>query len=250
MDVLSAAGPCAAAHRHGRINAAREPVFRGHLLNIEGASAKVPSRLIELDVLDPHQYGATQGDVCEAPPGRIAARGRPQRRPAVCDCSTAAVLGWKDRCSVRTADHELAQFPLQAASLMSPARPCIFLTVEDARRLHPLTRPQGSRTDPVRRLLAEELARAQLCDPAEMPARVVRLGSRVRYRDLVTGAEHLARLVLPADADPAQGRISVLGEPGAALIGVPQDQVFRWRDAAGRLQAVQVLEVLDDYVWR
>jgi len=142
------------------------------------------------------------------------------------------------------------QSSAQPARPMTPVRPCIFLTVDDARRLDPLTRQVGPKPDPVRILLAEELARAQLCDPAEMPARIVRLGSRVRYRDLVTGAEHLVRLVLPADADPAEGRISVLGEPGAALIGVPQDQVFRWRDASGRTQAVEVLEVLDDFVWR
>jgi len=138
----------------------------------------------------------------------------------------------------------------QSARARGPARPCIFLTVDDARRLDPLTRQPGEGPDPAGALLAEELARAQLCEAAEMPARIVRLGSRVRYRDLVAGAEHLVRLVLPSDADPAQGRIPVLGEPGAALIGVPADQVFRWRVARGRLQAVQVLEVLADDLWR
>jgi regulator of nucleoside diphosphate kinase len=135
-------------------------------------------------------------------------------------------------------------------SAPSPPRPCIFLTVDDARRLVPLTRQPGAGPPPARALLAEELARAQLCDPAEMPARIVRLGSRLRYRDLATRKEHLVQLVLPSDADPAEGRISVLDEPGAALIGVPQDMVFRWRDARGRLQGVQVLEVLDDFLWR
>jgi hypothetical protein len=31
---------------------------------------------------------------------------------------------------------------------------------------------------------------------------------------------------------------------------VPEDQCFRWHDADGRLREIQVVQVLDDFLWR
>jgi hypothetical protein len=42
-----AVGPSVTAHRHGRINAARRPVFRPHLLNIGRSLAKIVKLLVE-----------------------------------------------------------------------------------------------------------------------------------------------------------------------------------------------------------
>ena len=130
-----------------------------------------------------------------------------------------------------------------------PARPAIFLSDCDAARLRALA---GRAPPPseAAALLHEELARAHVCPDQEMPARVVRIGSRMRYRDLRSGAAAEVRIVMPDDAAPERGAISVLELTGAALIGVPEEQCFRWRDRAGELQALEVVQVLDDFLWR
>lgn len=130
----------------------------------------------------------------------------------------------------------------------SPPRPAIFLSVDDAGRLRRLE--LDARTGTGAALLREELERAHVCEPGDMPARVVRIGSRVRYRDLVSGRTAEVRVVMPPDAAPEQGAVSVAGIPGAALIGVPQDQCFRWRDSEGPLRELLVSEVFDDFLWR
>jgi regulator of nucleoside diphosphate kinase len=132
--------------------------------------------------------------------------------------------------------------------MFSPPRPAIFLSIEDAERLRRLDLDGRAETGVA--LLREELERACVCNPEDMPARVVRIGSRVRYRDLALGRTAEVRVVMPSDAAPDQGVISVTGIPGAALIGVPQDQCFRWRDAHGALRELLVSQVLDDFLWR
>ncbi|HET9161133.1 MAG TPA: GreA/GreB family elongation factor [Caulobacteraceae bacterium] len=130
------------------------------------------------------------------------------------------------------------------------ARPSIFISVSDAERLVEAARRAKDPTAPAAQLLVEELARAHVCANDDVPARVVRIGSRVRYRDNRSGAAAEVRIVLPEDAEPERGKVSVLDITGAALIGVPEDQCFRWRDGDGELQELEVVQVLDDFVWR
>jgi len=129
------------------------------------------------------------------------------------------------------------------------SRPAIFLSARDADRLRVLARRSASH-DPAARLLSEEVARAHICSPDDMPARIVRLGSRVRYREQGTGAEAEVRLCMPEDAGSERGCVSVLDMTGAALIGLPQDQRFGWTEGDGQVREIQVLEVLDDFLWR
>jgi regulator of nucleoside diphosphate kinase len=132
----------------------------------------------------------------------------------------------------------------------APAKPAIFLSAGDAARLRALTRRARDASDPAAALLKEEVARAHVCSAEEMPARVVRIGSRVRYRDVRSGRAGEVRVVMPDDAAPERGAVSVLEMTGAALIGVPEEQCFRWRDRDGKLQGLEVVQVLDDFIWR
>jgi regulator of nucleoside diphosphate kinase len=130
----------------------------------------------------------------------------------------------------------------------APSRPTIFLSAGDAARLRALA--GRAKPDAAAVLLSEELARAHVCATDDMPARVVRIGSRVRYLNVRSGEANEVRIVMPDDADPAHGAISVLEMTGAALIGVPEEQRFRWRDRDGQLQELEVVQVLDDFIWR
>lgn len=122
-------------------------------------------------------------------------------------------------------------------------RPAVFMTVADLERLIDLLPESIPPTSPGAMLLAEEIGRAHVCQEDDMPARVVRLGSTVRYRDLVTGRERRIQLVMPADADIDRGRISILSPVGAAVIGMPEEQTLAWTEPSGEERRIQVLEV-------
>lgn len=130
----------------------------------------------------------------------------------------------------------------------APPRPAIFLSAGDAARLRRVAAKGCG--DQAAELLAEELARATVCPPDEMPARVVRIGSRVRYREDSAEADRVVRVVMPEDAAPERGAVSILDLAGAALIGVPEEVAFRWLDREGRLRQVEVIQVLDDFIWK
>lgn len=124
-------------------------------------------------------------------------------------------------------------------------RPAVFISTADLDRLIDLLPEVIEPTAPGAALLAEEIARAQICAEDDMPARVVRLGSTVRYRDLISGRQRQVQLVMPADADMDRGRISILSPIGAALIGMPEEQTIAWTTPSGDERRIEVLG-LDD----
>ena len=67
--------------------------------------------------------------------------------------------------------------------------------------------------------LEEELARSVPVAPDEVPADVVTMHSRVRVRDLGSGAERTHALVYPHEAHLPSERLSVLAPLGTALLG-------------------------------
>ncbi|MDP1631534.1 MAG: nucleoside diphosphate kinase regulator [Caulobacter sp.] len=124
-------------------------------------------------------------------------------------------------------------------------RPAVFLTIADLERLIDLLPESIPPTWPGAMLLAEEIARAHICADDDLPARVVRLGSTVRYRDLVSGRERTIQLVMPGDADIDRNRVSILSPIGAAVIGMPEEQTLVWTEPSGDRRSIQVLEVQD-----
>lgn len=96
-------------------------------------------------------------------------------------------------------------------------------------------------------LLLEEIDRAAICDHADIPPDVVTMGSKVTFVDEKNGAERTVRLVYPAEADIAAGRMSILTPVGAGLIGLSVGQSINWPDRGGiehRLTIVAVQQPL------
>lgn len=123
----------------------------------------------------------------------------------------------------------------------------ILLTERDALRLTEMVqalretvgRGSGLDLEP----LEAELARAQRVAPDAVPPDVVTMNSTVAFRDLDSGAELRYTLAWPAEADPAQGRISVLAPVGTALLGARVGDVVQWTVPAG-LRRFRVERVL------
>lgn len=90
--------------------------------------------------------------------------------------------------------------------------------------------------------LLAELDRAAVVAAHELPDDVVRMGSTVVYR-ADTGAKREVKLVYPANADIAEGRISVMTPFGAALIGMKAGASIHWLARDGREHRLKVLKV-------
>jgi regulator of nucleoside diphosphate kinase len=111
-------------------------------------------------------------------------------------------------------------------------------------------------TNLVRRDLDERLpsSRAQQIEDtldacAVVPARqvspdVVTMYTQVLLHDRASGAQHKLTLCYPADAEPAEGFISVLSPLGWSLLGLRAGQLARWSTPAGEERAAEVLAIL------
>ncbi|MGN6298843.1 MAG: GreA/GreB family elongation factor [Ginsengibacter sp.] len=82
--------------------------------------------------------------------------------------------------------------------------------------------------------LSGELKKAQLVEDDSMPADIVRLGSTVVIKDLVTRRDMTVTIVLPSKADIKQKKVSVLAPIGTALIGFRKGQTVSWNVPSGK----------------
>jgi regulator of nucleoside diphosphate kinase len=103
--------------------------------------------------------------------------------------------------------------------------PDIVVTSQDLQRLQALI---TSRPSEMVERLDEELARAKVVAPREIPGDVVTMNSEVIFEDTGSGARRNVRLVYPEAADAARGWISVLSPLGSALLGLRVQQEFDW----------------------
>lgn len=93
------------------------------------------------------------------------------------------------------------------------------------------------------RLILEEIERAEVCPAEDLPANVVALGSEVEFVDDTNGTRRRVQLVLPAEADIEQGRISILTPVGAGLIGMSVGREISWPCPDGRARNLKILAV-------
>jgi regulator of nucleoside diphosphate kinase len=119
-------------------------------------------------------------------------------------------------------------------------RPTVYVAEADLERLWALAE---NLTGAGGRLLARELDRAVVVPDGERPADFARLGSRVEYRDLLTGRARALRIVPPSEADLEAERLSVISPVGAALIGLRPGDLFALTTEDGRPHVLQVLSV-------
>jgi regulator of nucleoside diphosphate kinase len=81
--------------------------------------------------------------------------------------------------------------------------------------------------------LRHEIERAVVVPVAALPPEVVRIGSKVCLYDLDTQEHEEYILTLPEQADPSQGRLSVLAPLGTAIIGFAATAEIDWEMPGG-----------------
>ena len=108
----------------------------------------------------------------------------------------------------------------------------IYITSQDKQRLEELL-AEVSVSDPRQRgdlkLLEEELRRAVIVEPKEIPGDVITMNSRADLIDLDTRETVTFTLVFPRDSNVEEEKISVLAPIGAGMLGYRICDEFEWR---------------------
>lgn len=122
-------------------------------------------------------------------------------------------------------------------------RPTIIITEAEAEILTNLAMTAEQSAPLASEMLLEELERAESCEPDELPADAVTMGSDVEFVDEGTGATHSVRLVYPREADSEAGKISILTPLGAGLIGLRTGQSISWPNRSGQHRQLRIVSV-------
>lgn len=96
--------------------------------------------------------------------------------------------------------------------------------------------------DPMHRAWEQELLRAKICEPHQLPDDVVRMGSRVRLVETLSGRVSELQLCYPEQL-PQPDALSVLSAAGRALLGLRVGQHIHWPLPDKRLAFIRILSV-------
>lgn len=123
----------------------------------------------------------------------------------------------------------------------------IYITEFDVKRLKGLIKLAEERWDkkvlPYLRELDEELDRADIVKPEAIPADVITMNSSFRVHDMDSGEESVYTLVFPANANSANGKISILAPVGTAMLGYRVGDTVE-REVPGGLKRLKVEEIV------
>lgn len=121
------------------------------------------------------------------------------------------------------------------------SRSAIIINDLDAERLDRLLEQPQYATLPVAVALNAELDRAEMCSPENIPADVVTMNSRVKFRDLKSAEVHVRTLVYPANLTDSDNQLSVMAPVGAALLGLRVGDTINWTLPNGGQTHLEVL---------
>jgi regulator of nucleoside diphosphate kinase len=91
--------------------------------------------------------------------------------------------------------------------------------------------------------LKNEMNRAHVVSPKEVPENVITMNSRVLMRDVYSGKDMTLWLVFPDKMDAVKKPVSILSPLGTAMIGYKVGDVFTWESPTGKKQ-IEVLDIL------
>jgi len=125
------------------------------------------------------------------------------------------------------------------------ALPPIKVAKDELRRLNVLADSSMELFPHVAHFLAREMERAHIVADESDLRDVVRMGSRVSYRDEGTGGTREIVLVYPHEANIELNQVSVLTPVGAALIGLSIGQGIEFQTPNRQTRSLTVLGVSD-----
>jgi regulator of nucleoside diphosphate kinase len=92
-------------------------------------------------------------------------------------------------------------------------------------------------------MLEQELDKAVVVEPKDIPSDVVTMNTKLRLRDEDSGEERVISLVFPSDANFEKNRISILAPVGTALLGYREGDIVEWNVPSGT-KSFRIMETL------
>ena len=126
---------------------------------------------------------------------------------------------------------------------MTVKTPSIPMSSLDCERLDRLVNLETYSRLPGVEALEEEMNRANVVEPTEVPPEVVTMNSTVEFIDDKTGQTFQMTLVYP-DAVTGHETVSIFAPVGSALLGLSVGQSIVWQIPGGRELNLRVLKVL------
>lgn len=115
----------------------------------------------------------------------------------------------------------------------------VTISTFDLPRLQELllvAKQHSSTPPPYIQVLEEELQRAAVVAPEEIPPYTVTMNTRVKLLDPETGRGQFYTLVFPNAADAEVENLSILSDLGVAILGYCVGDTFEWDFPEGRKQ--------------
>ncbi|MDX7990610.1 nucleoside diphosphate kinase regulator [Xenorhabdus littoralis] len=123
-------------------------------------------------------------------------------------------------------------------------KPKIIISELDAERLDSLLEQPVFANTSIADALNEELDRAEIVPPVDIPADVVTMNSEIRFIDLGSNEERIRTLVYPASLKDSTKQLSVMAPLGAALLGLRVKDEIIWELPNGEKTRIKVLEII------
>ncbi|MBI6549192.1 nucleoside diphosphate kinase regulator [Xenorhabdus lircayensis] len=123
-------------------------------------------------------------------------------------------------------------------------KPKIIINELDAERLDSLLEQPAFANTSIAEALNEELDRAEIVPPVDIPADVVTMNSEIRFIDLGSKEERVRTLVYPASLQDSTKHLSVMAPLGAALLGLRVNDEITWELPNGEKTRIKVLEII------
>lgn len=128
-------------------------------------------------------------------------------------------------------------------STSSGLPPSITVSSLDMDRLDAMLDSPAVAKTPAAIALAQELNRATVVAPQQMPDGTVMMHSQVECEDELQNEKHVLTLVFPREANVDQGKVSILAPVGTALLGLSVGQTMDWDAPGGRKLRLRVTAV-------
>lgn len=123
-------------------------------------------------------------------------------------------------------------------------RPKIIISSLDAERLEKLLDSLPSGSFPGEEALEDELTRADIVNPEDVPPTVITMNSTVKFKVESSPEDFTLTLVYPKDLDTSSSKISILAPVGSALLGLSVGDTIEWPKPGGGVIQVRVEDII------
>ena len=123
------------------------------------------------------------------------------------------------------------------------SKPNIIISEQDLHRLETMLEHQTVLT-PTMKHLEDELARAEVVEPQNVPTDVVSMNAKVLITIAPATESTEITLVYPHDFKCEKGQVNIIAPIGAAILGLSEGQDIEWPQPDGHMMKVKIEKVL------